>query len=108
MVVGRGNDSHVRSIVSVVTAQLTTARVGCICGAGFGLLQHFIRPPLPALGHLGNRQQPLGLSAIMEVDAKYLSDGEIMSGSLDAPDLISGTHLTLDDDAQIRPGAHRL
>ena len=49
-----------------------------------------IRPPPPALGHPGNRKQPLGFIAITGVDAKYISDGEIMIGSLDDPDLISG------------------
>jgi hypothetical protein len=37
--------------------------------------------------------------AITSVDAEYMSNGEIMIGSLDYPDLISGTHITLDDDA---------
>src|SRR5262247_3319901 len=87
---------------------LATARFRCICGAAFGLLKQLSRPPLPALGHPGNGQQPLGLLAITGVDAKYLADGESMSGSLDDPDLISGAHLTLDDYAQVSPGAHRL
>jgi hypothetical protein len=37
--------------------------------------------------------------AITGVDAEYMSNGEIMIGSLDYPDLISGTHISLDDDS---------
>jgi hypothetical protein len=33
--------------------------------------------------------------AITGVNAKYISDGEIMIGSLDYLDLISGPHITL-------------
>src|SRR5205823_4649780 len=46
--------------------------------------------------------------AITGVDAKYISDGEIMIGSLDYPDLISGTHITLDDYSEVRPRSQRL
>src|SRR5215831_17266862 len=87
---------------------LATSRFLCIRGAAFGLLKQLIRPPPPALGHPGNGKQSLGLIAITGVDAKYLSNGEIMSGSLDYPHLISGTHLTLDDYAQVSPGSQRL
>lgn len=51
------------------------------------------------LGHSGNRKQPIGFMAIMGVDAEYISNGENMIGSLDYPDLLSGTHITLDDDS---------
>ena len=37
--------------------------------------------------------------AITGVNAKYVSDGEVMIGSLDDPDLIPGSHITLDDDS---------
>jgi hypothetical protein len=37
--------------------------------------------------------------AIPGVDAKYISNGEIMIGSLDHPDLISGPYIALDDDS---------
>jgi len=37
--------------------------------------------------------------AITGVDAKYMSNGEIMIGSVDHPDLISGPHIALDDDS---------
>jgi len=46
--------------------------------------------------------------AITGVDAEYMSNGEIMIGSLDDPDLISGPHITFDDDSQISPGSRRL
>jgi hypothetical protein len=78
---------------------LATSRFRRIRGAAFGLLKYLIRPPLPALGQLGNGQQSLGLIALMGVDAKYLSNGEFMLGSLDDSDLISGTHIPLDDYA---------
>src|SRR5262249_28403416 len=35
-------------------------------------------------------------------------NGEIMTGSLDHPDLISSPHITLDDDAQVSPGPQRV
>src|SRR5215813_70942 len=44
----------------------------------------------------------------MRVDAKYISDGEIMIGSLDYPDLISGAHIALDDYSQVSPRSQRL
>jgi hypothetical protein len=53
-------------------------------------LKKIIRPAPPALGHAGDRKQPVGFMAIPGVDAKYISNGEIMIGSLDHPDLISG------------------
>ena len=37
--------------------------------------------------------------AITGVNAKYMSDGEIVIGPLDCPDLISGPHIALDDDS---------
>jgi hypothetical protein len=67
-----------------------------------------MRPPPPALGHPRNREQPLGLIAVMGVDAKYIPDSEIMIGCLDYPDLISGAHITLDDYSQVSPGSQRL
>jgi len=87
---------------------LATSRFGRIRGAAFGLLKQIIRPPLPALGHPGNRKHPLSLIAITGVDAKYIADGEIMIGSLDYPDLISSAYITLDDYSQVRPGSQRL
>jgi hypothetical protein len=46
--------------------------------------------------------------AITGVDAEHMSDGEIMIWSLDYPDLISGTHISLDDDSQVSPRSRRL
>src|SRR4029453_1834310 len=88
--------------------QLATSRFGHSRAATFGLFKQIIRPPPPALGHPRNCKQPLGLIAIMGVDAKYISNGEIMIGSLDYPDLISGTHITLDDYPQVSSGSQRL
>src|SRR5215510_1489413 len=87
---------------------LAASRLGCLRGAAFALLKQIRGPPPPALGHPGNRQQPLGLSVITSVDAKHSSDGESMIGSLDYPNLISGAHLTLDDYSQVCPGSQRL
>jgi hypothetical protein len=50
----------------------------------------------------------LDLSAITGVDAKYVSDGEIMIGSLDHPDLIPGPHITFDDQSEVSPWSQRL
>jgi hypothetical protein len=37
--------------------------------------------------------------AVTGVNAKYMSNGEIMIGSLDHPDFISGPHIALGDDS---------
>jgi hypothetical protein len=44
----------------------------------------------------------------MGVDAKCIPDAEIVIGSLDYPDLVSGAHITLDDYSQVSPGSQRL
>jgi hypothetical protein len=62
-------------------------------------LKEISRPPPPALGHLPNGKQPLDFITIPVVDAKYISDGEIMIGSFHNRDLISGPHVTLDGDS---------
>src|SRR5215475_13592673 len=49
-------------------AQLATSRSGHSRAAAFGLLNQIIRPPLPALGHPRNREQPLCLIAVMGVN----------------------------------------
>jgi hypothetical protein len=76
-----------------------TSRFARVQGTAFRPLQKIIRPAPPALGHSGNRKQPVDFMAIPGVDAKYISNGEIMIGSLDHPDLISGPHIALDDDS---------
>jgi len=45
--------------------------------------------------------------AITGVDAGHIPDGEVMTGSLDYPDLVSGAHTPLDDDSQVSAGSHR-
>src|ERR1700758_5883729 len=76
-----------------------TSRFARVQGTAFCPLKKVIRPAPPALGHSGNRKQPVGFMAITGVDAKYMPNGEIMIGSLDHPDLVSGPHITLDDDS---------
>src|SRR5262249_3964424 len=88
--------------------RLTTSWFDGIRGPGPGLLQPVVRPPPPALGHSGNRKQPIDFLVITGVDAKYVPNGETMIGPLDDPDLISGPHIALDDNSQIRPGPQRL
>src|SRR5262249_21716984 len=79
----------------------------CLRGAIPGLLKQIARPPLPALGHSGNRKQPVGFVTITCVDTKHISNGEIVIWSLDDADLISGPQLTLNDDSQVSPGPQR-
>ena len=85
-----------------------TSRFSPIRGTALGPLKPISRPSPPALGHLRNCKQPFDFSAITGVDAKDVSDGEIMSGSLDYPDLISGPNVTLDHDSEVRPGSQRV
>ena len=89
-------------------AWLAASRFARVQGPAFCPLKKTSRPAPPALGHSGNRKQPIGFMAITGVDAEYMSNGEIMIGSLDDPDLISGPHITFDDDSQISPGSRRL
>jgi hypothetical protein len=77
-------------------------------GTAFGLLQEIGRPSFPTLRHLRNREQSLDFMAIVVVDAKYIPDGKIMSGSLDYPNLIASPHVTLDDQSQVSSGPRRL
>jgi hypothetical protein len=92
----------------VAAPALTTPGLGRIRRAIFDLLQEVIRPPPPARRHPGNRKQPFDFIAITRVYAKYISDGEIMIGFLDYPDLIAGPHITLDNYSQVRPRSQRL
>ena len=78
---------------------LAATRFARVQGTAFCPLKKITCPAPPALGHLGNRKQPIGFMAITGVDAEHMSDGEIMIWSLDYPDLISGTHTSLDDDS---------
>ena len=95
-------------IHEVYEQDLATAGFSPIRGAAFGPLEQISRPPPPALGHLRNRKQPFDFSPITCVDAKYVSDGEIMSGSLDHPDLIPCPHTTFDDQSEVSPWSQRL
>ena len=95
-------------IHEVYEQDLATAGFSPIRGAAFGPLKQINRPPPPALGHLRNRKQPFDVLAIAGVDAKYVSDGEIMIGSLDHPDLIPYPHTTFDDQSEVSPWSQRL
>ena len=88
------------SVVAAFTCEKSwsgTSRFARVQGTAFCPLKKVIRPAPPTLGHSGNRKQPVGFMAITGVDAKYMPNGEIMIGSLDHPDLVSGPHITLDD-----------
>src|SRR5260370_30675785 len=88
-----------RKVTAHLLAWLAASGFARAQRTAFCPLKKTTRPALPALGHSGNRNQPIGFMAITSVDAEYISNGEIMIGSLDYPDLISGTHITLDDDS---------
>jgi hypothetical protein len=94
--------------VSAYEQDSATSGFGLIRGAASGLVKQISRPPPPAVGHPWNRKQPFDFSAIPGVDAKYISDGEIMIRSFHCPDLISGPHVTLDDYSQVSSGSQRL
>src|SRR5262249_12810319 len=76
-----------------------TSRFSPIGGGTLGLLKRSNRPSSPAFGHLRNRKQPFDFSTITVVDAKYISDGEIMIGSSHNRNVISSPHVTLDHDS---------
>src|SRR5262245_16537577 len=72
---------------------------------GLGLPpQQMLRPPSPTLGQLRNRKQPRHLVTIARIDAKDVSDGEVVIRPLQDADLVSGAHVALDDDSQIGSG----
>jgi hypothetical protein len=77
-------------------------------GTILGFLEQIACPPAPARRHPRNRKQPFDFIAITSVDAKYISDSEIVIGSLDYPDLVSGRHITLDNYSEVRPWSGRL
>jgi len=64
-----------------------------------------LRPSPPAFRDAGNGEQSLRLFSISSVDAKYVSNREIVRRSFDDPDPISGTDRAFDDDAQVGPGS---
>src|SRR2546430_4499444 len=65
-------------------------------------------PSSPSLGQLRNRKQPRHLITIARVDAKDISDGEVVIRLLHDPDGVSGAHIALDDDSEIGAGSQRL
>jgi hypothetical protein len=66
-------------------------------------LEEIGRPPLPTRRHRGNGKQPFDFLAIAGVDAKDVSDGEIMIGPFDYVDLIAGPNITLGDQSKVSP-----
>jgi hypothetical protein len=66
-------------------------------------LKQIVRPFLPARGHLGNLKQSPEFIAVPGVDAKHISDGEVVIRSLDDPNLIPGPDITLNDDSEVSP-----
>src|SRR5712692_1040833 len=65
-------------------------------------------PSSPTLGQLRNRKQPRHLITIARIDAKDISDGDVVIRLLHDPDLVSGAHIALDDDSEIGTGSQRL
>jgi len=91
-----------------ISLPLGTSWFGRIRRTILGLSKQIAGPPSPARGHPGNHKQPFDFIAIAGVDAKYISDGEIMIGSLDYPDLISRPHITLDNYSEVGSRSQRL
>src|SRR4051794_4375589 len=65
-------------------------------------------PSSPTLGQLRNCEQPRHLIPIVRVDTKDIPDGDVMIRLPQDPDLVSGAHLSLDDDPEIGTGSQRL
>src|SRR5438876_93318 len=65
-------------------------------------------PSSPTLGQLRNRKQPRHLITIARIDAKDISDGEVVVRLRHDSDLVSGAHIALDDDSEICTGSQRL
>jgi hypothetical protein len=94
--------------VSVYEQHSATSGFSPIRGAAFGLLQPISRPPPPAFGHLRYRKQSFDFIAITVVDAKYISDLEIVIRRFHDRDLVSSPHVALDDYPEVSPGSQRL
>src|SRR5262245_3866796 len=76
---------------------------------GLGLRsRQMLCPSSPTLRQLRDSKQARHLMAIMRVDAEDISDGEVMIGLLDDPDLVSRAHIALEDDSEIGTRPHRL
>ena len=56
-------------------------------------------PSSPTLGQLWNRKQARHLISIARIDAKDISDGEVVIRLLHDPDFVSGADIALDHDA---------
>src|SRR5215813_5662575 len=65
-------------------------------------------PSSPTLRQLWNRKQARHLIAIARIDAKHISDCEVVIRLLHDPDLVSGANIALEDDSEIGPGSQRL
>src|SRR2546428_9154676 len=76
-------------------------------GSGLPCCQ-MLCPSSPTLGQLRNREQPRHLITIARVDAKDISDGEVVIRLLQDSDLVPSAHIALDDDSEIGAGSQRL
>src|SRR2546422_5863053 len=65
-------------------------------------------PSSPTIGQLRNRKQPRHLITIARIDAKDISDSEVVIRLLHDSDLVSGAHITLDNNSEIGTGSQRL
>jgi hypothetical protein len=81
----------------------TTSWFGRVRGTIPSLLKQIACPFLPARGHSGNLKQSPESIAVTSVDAKHISDGEIVIRFLDDPNLIPGPDITLDDYSEVSP-----
>jgi hypothetical protein len=91
-----------------LSAFLTTSWFLYFRGTILVPLKHIGRPAPPSLGHAGSGKQALDFMAIASVDAKYVSDGEIMIGPRHHPDGIASPHVAFADDSQVSAGSQRL
>src|SRR5215471_13901617 len=82
-----------------------TSRSSRACAPTFPFLEKMLRPSPPALRDSRNGEQSLDLFPISSIDSKYVSNCEIVRRSFDDPDLISGAHRALNDDAQVCSGS---
>src|SRR5882762_3112878 len=94
------------SLSPLLCAAPDSAAAASRIGSGLPCCQ-MLCPSSPTLGQLRNREQPRHLIPIARVDAKDISDGEVVIRLLHDPDLVSGTHIALDDDSEIGTGSWR-
>src|SRR5262245_15130773 len=67
---------------------LTASGSGGLRSAALGFLQVSFRPPSPALGHPGDREEAPDLLPVEGVDAEDVADGEVVVGALSDLNLV--------------------